>query len=173
MTTVTNRKTTWQSDTNPDIDARAITTAGVTSGTIAQVVALSTNNSGSETLINTANPLPVALSGGTTFAAPSNSTSSAQEASRVVKASAGTLFTISGFNNHTADQFIQVFDASSLPANGTVPAIVIQAYAGATFGYTGGIRGRAFSTGIVVCNSTTGATKALGSANCLFDVQFT
>jgi len=103
---------------------------------------------------------------------PSNSTSSAQEASRVVKASAGTLFVVSGFNNHTADQYIQIFDAAALPANGVVPAIVIRAFTGEPFGYSAPAGGRAFTTGIVICNSTTGPTKTIGSANCLFDVQY-
>lgn len=59
MTVVTNQKTSFDGDINPDIDARAITTAGTLSGTIAQIVGLSVNNSGTETVINTANPLPV------------------------------------------------------------------------------------------------------------------
>jgi hypothetical protein len=170
MTTVTNRKSTFDSNANPDIDARAIATDGTLSGTISQVVGISFNDSGTETLVNTANPLPV--TGSITLTAPDNATSTALEASRIAKASAGTLFTISGFNTLSTDQFIQVFDSSTLPANGVVPAIVFIAFGNSNFGYTGGIRGRAFTSGIVVCNSTTAATKTIGAANCLFDIQY-
>lgn len=111
--------------------------------------------------------------GGASFQTLSNSTSTALEASRIVKASAGTLFVISGFNNKASDQYIQVFDSTSIPANGTVPKITIYAAAGMPFGYTAPVgSGRSFSTGIVVCNSSTGNTKTLGSADCLFDVQY-
>lgn len=101
-----------------------------------------------------------------------NSTSTAQEASRIVKASAGKVYVVSGYNNSATDQFIQLFNSATLPANGVVPVLVIMAPANSTFGYSGGAKGRSFSTGIVICNSSTAVTKTIGSANCLFDVQY-
>jgi len=138
-----------------------------------QVVRLDFGTGTAESRVALANGLPVNIvAGGGASSPPSNSTSTAQEASRVVKASAGTLFVVSGFNNHTSDQYIQLFDSASLPANGVVPAIVIRCYAGEPFGYRAPEAGRAFSTGIVICNSTTGPTKTIGSANCIFDIQY-
>lgn len=106
------------------------------------------------------------------FTAPTNSTSTALEASRIIKATAGTLFVVSGFNNSASDQFIQLFDSATVPLNTAVPKIVIRAIAGEPFGYRAPDAGRAFTTGIVICNSSTGPTKTLGSADCLFDVQY-
>jgi hypothetical protein len=138
-----------------------------------QVVRLDVGTGSAESRVDISNGLPVNIvAGGGASTPPDNSTSTAQEASRVVKASAGTLFVVSGFNNHTSDQYIQLFDSASLPANGVVPKIVIRAFAREPFGYRAPEAGRAFSTGIVICNSTTGPTKTIGSANCLFDIQY-
>lgn len=110
------------------------------------------------------------LSATLSLTVPDNYTSSALEASAVVKATAGTLFVISGYS--TVDQYIQVFDSASLPIDGAIPTIVIVASAGSTFGYTAPLAGRAFDNGITICNSSTGPSKTIGGATCLFDVQF-
>lgn len=106
-------------------------------------------------------------------ATKTNASSSALEASRVVKASAGTLFRLTAFNNNAATRYLQVFDATSAPAEGTVPSIPpVEVLAGKTVmvEYTGD--GRSFSTGITVLNSSTAATKTIGGSDFLFDAQY-
>lgn len=105
---------------------------------------------------------------------PTNATSTALEASRIIKASAGNLWGVSGFNSKSSAQYIQLFNSATLPADASVPTIVIQVPASTPFSIVfNSVYGRAFSTGIVICNSSTLATKTIGSADCWFDAQYT
>lgn len=108
---------------------------------------------------------------GTDSGAPSNATSTAYEASRVIKASAGTLYRVTGYNSGGA-QFIQVHNAAALPADAAVPSILIPVAATSRFDIDLTPYGRRFSTGVVICNSSTGPTKTIGAADCWFDVQY-
>lgn len=107
-----------------------------------------------------------------TTLAPANNSSTAYEASRVIKASSGILFGISGYNSAATAQFIQLHDAAALPADGAVPVEVITVPAASNFSIDFGVHGKAFGLGIVVCNSSTGPTKTIGAANCFFAPRF-
>jgi hypothetical protein len=102
-----------------------------------------------------------------------NSTSTAYEASRVIKGSAGVLVGLVGYNSSTSAQFIHIYDSATLPADGVAPTVIIFAPAQSNFvlDYKNA-DARFFTNGIVIGNSSTGPTKTIGAANCWFDVQF-
>ena len=108
---------------------------------------------------------------GTTPRDISHGNTTALAASLVIKASAGKAFEIRGHNDSGSAQYIQVHDAASLPANGAVPEEVFTVPADSNFAITFP-QGKQFSTGIVVCNSSTLATKTIGSADCWFSADF-
>lgn len=99
-----------------------------------------------------------------------NSTTTAYAASLIAKAAVGRLWAFSGYNSGPA-QFIQVHDAAALPANGAVPSLIFMVPATSNFEFDLGVYGRQFVNGIVLCNSSTGPTKTIGSADCWFDVR--
>ena len=102
---------------------------------------------------------------------PLNIHSNAYEASRVVKSGPGILYGFTIYNSKASSQFIQVFDAAALPADGAIPAWVGTVAATSNLA-ANWLPGRTFQTGIVLCNSSTGATKTIGAADCFFDAQF-
>lgn len=104
---------------------------------------------------------------------PTNADSTALEASRVIKASAGKLYTLMVFNSSTSAQYVLIFNSTTVPADGTAPTIMpiyVPPNSNASLDY--GINGRSFSTGIAVCNSSTSSTKTIGSANCWFSATY-
>lgn len=92
-------------------------------------------------------------------------------ASLVVKAGAGALLGFSGYNGSASAQYIQVHNTASLPADTAVPVIVIKAEAGENFSFAS-TKPITFATGIVVCNSSTLATKTIGSADCWIQAEY-
>ena len=90
----------------------------------------------------------------------------------VVKNTSGTLFGFTGYNSKASAQFIQVFDAAILPADAAVPTLTFTAAASSNFSIDFGVRGRQFLNGIVICNSSTGPTKTIGSADIFVDAQY-
>ena len=96
----------------------------------------------------------------------------AATASEIVKAEAGTIFSITGYSARTTAQFIQLHNSATLPIDTVIPAIVFKAQALSNFFYEFEEIGRFCLNGIVVCNSSTYATKTIGSADCWFNIQF-
>ena len=82
------------------------------------------------------------------------------------------LKTLNGYNSRLTPQWIQLFDAAALPANGAIPVAILYVLPQQNFSFDYGVYGRQFSNGIVVCNSTTGPTKTIGAADCWFDAQY-
>ena len=107
-----------------------------------------------------------------TLTAENNATTTAYATSKVVKASAGVLWGMTGYNSKTSAQFIQVHDATALPAEAAVPVIVFTVPAASNFALDYGSHGRKFANGIVVCNSSTAQTKTIGSADIWVDAQY-
>lgn len=96
--------------------------------------------------------------------------STALEASKVLKASAGNLVSINGYNAKTSSQWIQVFNSATVPANGAVPVITFLVPASSNWSFTFPVP-MGFTTGISTSNSSTAATKTIGSADCFFYAQ--
>jgi len=103
---------------------------------------------------------------------PLNSSSNVLASSLLVKAGTGTLFGVSVFNSKASAQFVQLFDLAVLPADGAVPTATFTVAASSNLGLYFGSVGRSFNAGILLCNSSTAATKTIGSADCFFDAQY-
>lgn len=101
-----------------------------------------------------------------------NTTTTAYASSLTIASVPSVLYMLTGYNSKTSPQFIQIHDATSVPADGSVPKITFYVPAQANFSYDFGTYGRFFTTGIVVCNSSTGQTKTIGSTDCWFDAQW-
>lgn len=97
----------------------------------------------------------------------SRAATTAYKKSLVVKASAGRLFLLTGYNSNAATQFIQIHDAAAVPADTAVPVYTFAVPQG-NFSLDLTNVGDYFSTGIVVCNSSTGPTKTIGADDCWF-----
>lgn len=106
-----------------------------------------------------------------TMRIPLNKTTTSYTNSLIVKQEAGTLHFITGYNSGP-DQFIQIHDSVLVPSDGSIPSIIFIIPAQSNFSFDLGVEGRYFSNGIIICNSTTGPTKTIGSADCWFDVQY-
>lgn len=102
---------------------------------------------------------------------PLNKTSIARAASLAIPG-ASLLFGFTVKNTNAAAQFLWVFDAASLPANGTAPSGPIFDLGAGTGGSGLFLPPRTFFAGIVLANSTSATTFTTGAADCWFDVQY-
>ena len=98
--------------------------------------------------------------------------STAYEASHVFKATKATLISLVGYNSKASAQFIQVHDAATLPADTAVPVYSFKVEATQNFSLDVPLTGIQMAHGIVVCNSSTGPTKTIGSADVFFTVVY-
>lgn len=103
---------------------------------------------------------------------PRNAFTPAVANSLVAFTGQGRVLGISISSTRASSQFIQVFNASSVPADGAVPLISIDIATVVAKAIAFDPYGRWFTIGCVVCNSSTQGTKTIGSADCLFDVQY-
>lgn len=99
--------------------------------------------------------------------------STALEKSHIIKASAGILFGIIGFNSLITPQFIQVHNSEAEPEADAVPIYTFEVQARAHFALDLSPFGDFFSTGIVVCNSSTLETLTIGADDCWFVGRYT
>lgn len=151
-----------------DLNRIAGTATSVSNGVVGngvQRVAIASDNTAFS--VN-AQPTPT----GSSTQALSNDTSTAYESSSVTKASAGTVYGVTGYNSKTSAQFFQFFNSTTVPADATVPVITVYVSAQSNFSIDFGVYGRRFSTGIAWSNSSTGATKTIGSADMFVDVNY-
>jgi len=132
-----------------------------------QWVKLDVGGDGASSPVSSTNGVPVSPLVGATLGM-SIVSSSAAEASKVIKASAGTLLSLIGYNGRTSQQFIQVFNAAAVPADAAVPIYSFLVYGQSNFSLDVPVSGAPFTTGISVSNSSTQAVKTLGSADCFF-----
>lgn len=83
-----------------------------------------------------------------------------------------TVYSVFGYNNNLNPQFIQLYDAAALPADGAAAPFILLAGGQQQFSWDFGDRGLTFSNGVVVCNSSTAATKTIGALDCKFQIAF-
>lgn len=102
---------------------------------------------------------------------PRSKHSNGYAASIVANTGPGILYGFTVYNSNAAAQFIQLYDLAAVPADGANPATVFTVPAASHLPIEW-INGRAYLVGIVLCNSSTGPTKSIGSADCYFDVQY-
>lgn len=103
---------------------------------------------------------------------PRSAVNPALAASFIAMEGQGRLLGVTVTNTKASAQFFQLFDASSLPADTAVPIVSVDIAANTAKGIYWGPDGRWMRLGITFCNSSTQGTKTLGSADCLFDVQY-
>lgn len=101
-----------------------------------------------------------------------NAASTVYETSRIVKAGPGVLYGLSVYNSKGSAQWIQLHDSATLPADTAVPLATFTVATVANLVLEFGLYGIAFTNGIVVCNSSTGPTKTIGSADLYITARY-
>jgi len=109
------------------------------------------------------------------YGAPKTYASQAAEASvapAVLQVGPGVLYSLDGYNAKVSAQFILIFDTATAPANGDIPIFALTAATIANFSRDFGTYGLRFQKGLAVSNSSTVATRTVGSADCQFFLRF-
>lgn len=96
--------------------------------------------------------------------------STTKEASRVAKASAGSLFRFSVYNDSATPGFIHVYNSTTVPADGAIPTMTPVPIGANSYVNVSLENPFTFSNGISLAYSTTFGTKTLGAANCWFEI---
>jgi hypothetical protein len=99
---------------------------------------------------------------------PKNTAQAALANGAVISAIPAVLLGLTVNNTKASAQFIQLHDAVSAPADTSVPVWCGTLTASTDKPIDFGIYGMNFAVGIYVCNSSTSATKTIGSADCQF-----
>jgi hypothetical protein len=85
-----------------------------------------------------------------------------------------TMFSVTAYNASASDLYLLVFDATSLPANNTVPSLPpLKITANTTAYYDFNVSGCRFANGLVAATSTTPVTLTNGTASFLIAVTHT
>ncbi len=103
---------------------------------------------------------------------PENASTQALATNILLQGGALRLYGFTATSTNIAAQFVQVFDSRTLPANNAVPLFSISVPATDAKGVYFGSVGRSFDFGICIVNSSTSDKLTIGSADCLFDVQY-
>jgi hypothetical protein len=103
---------------------------------------------------------------------PENASTAVVATSILLQGGALRLYGFTATNTKSSAQFILAFDVRDLPSNNAVPLFSLPVAAtSATAAYFGSV-GRSFDFGICLVNSSTSDKLTIGSADCLFDVQY-
>jgi hypothetical protein len=89
----------------------------------------------------------------------------AYAASLIAKTAPGTLVSLHIYNSKASAQFIQIHNSTTLPADTAVPLMTLTVAASSNLVVTLPLAGLPCTAGIVICNSSTGPTKTIGSAD--------
>jgi hypothetical protein len=90
----------------------------------------------------------------------------------VVSDGPARLYNLTVTSEDNSDQYILLFDAAVVPANGAAAVAAFKVPAGATAGINYGSRGKAFEHGICWSNSTTLPDLTVGAANCYAEANW-
>lgn len=118
----------------------------------------------SVTMASDQSSIPVTLQATTTSGGILTASTTAYATNLVVKASAGALYSLTGYNSQNQVRFIQIHNTTSLPADTSVPIVMFAVPAQSSFAWSADGFGQAFSTGITVASSTTGPTLTVSGA---------
>jgi hypothetical protein len=90
----------------------------------------------------------------------------------VVAGGPARLFNLTVTSTSASDQYVLLFDAAAVPADGAAAVAVFKVSAGSTARIDYGWRGKAFQNGVCWSNSSTIPAKTAGAANCYAEANW-